>query len=252
MSQDERSLFGDEQAYIASKLHVAELERERKRKELMAASRKRRPHYTPGQRSIMIRFWRIKASRTYRNAIRADPAKYAAYCARDRDAHLQWRALNPERYKDIYTRHYLRHRNEKLLYQAAYNRDHKQEIAARRHNPTNRQKDAERHRTARAANPEKHRTQQRTDYAKHHEERKAYHRSYRLANRDAISVKRRAHYAEHREAINERHCLRAKIKRANETPEQRAKRLERQKIYDARHAAKKAAQQQQNQSLDAS
>ena len=118
----DQGLFPDEQAYIAHKRHLVEIQRAEELKRAQARQKRRRVKYSDRIRRAL----RTIASQQRWAAIRANPERYASYrrqCRRYEEA----KRRDPVRYArqlEAQRRHYERHREEVRLRVAAYKRDH--------------------------------------------------------------------------------------------------------------------------------
>lgn len=129
-----REAFADEQSYIAHRQHVAALQRAEKQHAGETAwqraqredyrRRKRLGLLTPTERLIE----RIKNRERMKRSYWSDPD--VARFANRYHAH-RWRSNNRERSREINRKSYWKHREERMLYQAGYYREHREEICAK-------------------------------------------------------------------------------------------------------------------------
>lgn len=124
---DDRHLFADEQAYIAHKRYLAQLEREEALKQAQARKKRRRVQWSK-------RIYRAKsviAQNKYRLRIRSNPLAYQQYLAKQRECKRLERINHPERVHVRERRKYLNHRDDILLSKQVYYLDNREKILAR-------------------------------------------------------------------------------------------------------------------------
>lgn len=121
MSQDERSLFGDEQAYITWKRQQQAEARAEALKAAQARKKQRRPQYS---KRIQLALAQVKNHRRLAT-MRADPEQWTRY-QRQEQRHRETRRRDPRRYEAQLTaqrRHYVNHCEEVRLRVAVYQSD---------------------------------------------------------------------------------------------------------------------------------
>lgn len=239
MSQDERSLFGDEQAYIASRQHLAELERDRRRKEILEASRKRRPPKM-GPRSLAA--WRTYRSRVWRARVYLNPAQYETYKQKNRESARRRYHANTEEARKIAKRSWQKNRVNGLLRQKVYYREHASDIHDR--NLAYYRANAERLKAC-SRQYYQERGSARQKAARNNPEYRAKHAEYERARLAANQASREKKQERERSPEYRAHRCELMRRRYQEDPAYREKVL-------ARNRARCAAKQRQDQSPDAS
>jgi hypothetical protein len=128
MTIDERSLFGDEQSYIAWKRQQEAEAKAEAYKAAQARQKRRKPKYGP---RIMTALNTIKVSK-HRTRVYSDAERYDAYKAKQAAYRREWRARNSEKERLYWQLEKERHGEDIKLARAVYRNDHRDEINARR------------------------------------------------------------------------------------------------------------------------
>ena len=224
MSQDERSLFGDEQAYITWKRQQEAEARAEALKAAQARKKRRRVKYSDRIR----RAFRNIAKHNRMTAIRADPERYDEYKRNNRLYEAQRRADVQRHARRCETRRqrYARQRDMMRLLARVYRSTHVEQARARSRQwyLDHREEQLQKMRDYRSSHHDEICANQRIYNKTHREERRAYNQAYSEAHREEKRAYNKAYKIAHREEL-----------------------LVRER---ARYAAKKAARQ--NQSPDAS
>lgn len=186
MADDQRHLFGDEQAYITWQRQQAEEEKAAALKVAQERGKRRRVKYSaPIRRALNSAYQRKWRARIY-----ANPELHEAHKANRRAYNREYQRLFPERHREYQLRY--REKMERYVKESErrYRLEHREErrAADRARYAANVDVERQRNREYKCAHPEYWQTWN----AANHEKLLGYNRKYKLAHREEINARLRA------------------------------------------------------------